>query len=64
MSEPKYNGKTNRQIFHDWFMKILMVEGQSCLIRDVLRNQQEALWEEWKKLDPYGFVEGSENETK
>lgn len=47
----------NRKKFNDWFSKILLIEGESCLTRDVIRNKKEELWEEWKKVDPYGVKE-------
>lgn len=57
--------RSNRDYFNRWFSSLLLIEGQSCLIRDVLRNQKEALWVEWQKVDPYGFnPENSDGEAK
>jgi hypothetical protein len=37
--------------FEDWFIKLLC-EQESCLLRDVLRNQKLNLKEEWKRVEP------------
>lgn len=37
--------------FREWF-RDLMSQCESCLLRDVLRNQQDNLWEEWKRIKP------------
>jgi len=37
--------------FADWFRDVLFASN-SALMRDVLRNQKEKLWDEWKKVKP------------
>ena len=53
------NGILNEQeraLFNEWFRE-LMVTCESCLLRDILRNQKENLWAEWLKVNPYGANE-------
>ena len=42
----------NREIFNEWFQE-LMLDQDSCLLRDVLRDSKEQLWSNWLKLQPY-----------
>ena len=41
----------DRKYFMEWFTHLLF-ESDSCLKRDVLRNQKEALFDEWLKVQP------------
>jgi hypothetical protein len=52
MSRTKFN-KWSRTKFNKWFTHLLYAT-ESCLMRDVLRNQKENLWAEWVKVDPVG----------
>lgn len=35
--------------FRRWFKDLLYKGTKSCFERDILRNSQDVLWEEWKK---------------
>lgn len=41
------------EAFEKWFTKHLLLEGSSCLERDVLRNQKVNLREEWLRVKPH-----------
>lgn len=42
-----------REKFEDWFAGALLSQ-TSCLLRDVLRDCKNELWESWQKRKPYG----------
>lgn len=42
-----------KEAFEKWFTKILLVDGSSCLERDVLRNTKPQLLEEWYRVRPH-----------
>lgn len=45
--------QSERELFMSWLTHLLF-QCESCLMRDVLRNQKENLWAEWLKVQPYG----------
>ncbi len=53
----KPNGAEERSIHEDGpyfkrYFHYLLSSCESCLLRDIIRNQKENIWEEWKKVDP------------
>lgn len=48
--------KKNRQFFLEWFSDLLFA-CETALMRDVLRNQKENLWKEWKRVEPYASTQ-------
>jgi hypothetical protein len=38
-------------VFNGWFTDLLLQQ-ESCLLRDILRNQKKNLFQEWLKVKP------------
>jgi hypothetical protein len=45
--------KKMKDEFNEWFGDLLLNQGQTCLMRDVLRDSKATLFENWQKRDPY-----------
>jgi len=44
--------------FDTWFRDLMFSDvADTCLLRDVLRDSKQALWDAWQKRDPYGEFE-------
>lgn len=44
--------KQDRELFFRWFMGLLH-KCDTCALRDVVRNNKENLWKEWRRVKPY-----------
>lgn len=43
--------KEQRKYFFEWFTDLLFQQN-ACVLRDILRNQKENLFQEWLKVRP------------
>jgi len=45
--------KKSRKAFGWWFSQ-LVLQQPTCLLRDIIRNQKESLFQEWLRMQPMG----------
>jgi len=45
----------NEEAFEEWFYKHLFMDGQTCLLREVLRRNRKNLFETWLEVRPRRF---------